>query len=172
VRQANAESSAFAFFSVFCNRLARHENQQDPLSRSSRSIRFCFNGRRWAPTSIWLRRPAGNVVIDTGIAGPGSGRPPETSGCRKPRGPTKYIILDPLGHGRSHPAGSICGKNPVQQIIAQRNYVETGELRQPASRVFFVPRNAGGVQNRPPWPGRPVGRKLRRKKSTLTHSVR
>jgi len=58
-------------------------------------------------------------------------------------------------------AGSICGKNPVHQIVAQRNYVE---LVNYVSRLegFFVPTQRGGVQPSP-WPGRPVGRKLRAK---------
>lgn len=101
--------------------------------------------------------PAGNVVIDTALAG-------LAPAARKlllaeNQGPTKYIILT---HGHADHIGGIplwkeaATQGVDQQIIAQREYVEfvnyTARLEG-----FFAPRNAAAF-NRPqeevgPWAG-------------------
>jgi glyoxylase-like metal-dependent hydrolase (beta-lactamase superfamily II) len=96
--------------------------------------------------------PAGNVVIDTGIAA-------QSADARNlllavSRTPVKYIILT---HGHADHIGGIdLWKEAGTQIIAQRNYIE---LENYVIRLegFFGPRNAIAF-NRPapevgPWAG-------------------
>jgi len=96
--------------------------------------------------------PAGNVVIDTALAG-------QAAEARKllvaeNHGPVKYIILT---HGHAdHIGGISLWKEPGTQIVAQRNHVEFVNY---TTRLegFFAPRNAAAF-NRPqepvgPWAG-------------------
>src|SRR5450432_3006864 len=81
--------------------------------------RFGFHGSARANVYL-MKTPAGNVVIDTGIAG-------DAPEARKLLGAEshsaiKYIVLT---HGHADHIGGIdLWKEPGTQIIAQRNYVE------------------------------------------------
>jgi alkyl sulfatase BDS1-like metallo-beta-lactamase superfamily hydrolase len=96
--------------------------------------------------------PAGNVVIDTALAG-------QAAEARKllvaeNHGPVKYILLT---HGHADHIGGIpLWKEAGTQIVAQRNYVE---FLNYTTRLegFFAPRNAAAF-SRPqekvgPWAG-------------------
>jgi alkyl sulfatase BDS1-like metallo-beta-lactamase superfamily hydrolase len=96
--------------------------------------------------------PAGNVVIDTGIAD----QAPDAKKLlvAESHGPVKYIVLT---HGHADHIGGIdLWREAGTQIIAQRNYVE---LVNYVARLegFFAPRNAAAFGRPPkaagPWAG-------------------